>query len=43
MWKGYEAYSIQRATESAAKALAPLFEYRELYESGRSRGVNAVS
>ena len=42
IWKGYEAYSIQRATESAAKALAPLLEYRELYESGRSREANDV-
>lgn len=41
-WKIYEHLETEKATESAVSNVAPLVEYRELYESGRDREANDV-
>ena len=41
-WKGFEAYRTQKATAEAVNCIAPLVEYRDLYENGRDREANDV-
>ena len=41
-WKGFEAYQTQQATTEAVNRIAPLVEYRDLYENGRDREANDV-
>ena len=41
-WKGFETYRTQQATREAVNRIAPLVEYRDLYENGRDREANDV-
>ena len=41
-WKGFEAYRTQQATREAVNRIAPLVDYRDLYENGRDREANDV-
>ncbi len=41
-WRGFELYQAELATTEAVNSIAPLVEYRELYENGRDREANDV-
>lgn len=41
-WGVYNHVETEKATESAVSVVAPLIEYRDLYESGRDREANDV-
>lgn len=41
-WRYYNHLEAEKATQNAVSVVAPLIEYRELYESGRDREANDI-